>query len=248
MRHERAIRRGFDYFRERHQTIERLGEGRHVTDGLDPDQSVILATTLDALAQYWAGAWRPELNDKYAPKGVRMHEFLMEHGRREIFERVSGPHLVRRAQKKDRRALVPEVLRVYGDDGWDDRIRSWRDDLTLTELLGDPGVAAAGGDTRFIEKSLYGHLLYRDFRCSWVHEMMPGDVHTRPFASSDGADEPHYGNEIARGWLHIERRPTFPAVFLLDTLVTAIDRFEARCLADDRNPFVSGSSAQESSG
>src|SRR6266540_227756 len=92
----------FDYFRARLANVRKLGELARVANvqsavgTLVPEQHVILAAGLDALAKYWAEAYRPHLTKKKDRE--RFGEFLLAHADPDFFSRVSGPDLILRAR------------------------------------------------------------------------------------------------------------------------------------------------------
>lgn len=233
---EHNTRYFFDYFRRRLETIRGMEDPSDPQRGMTPDQSVLLATSVDALAKFWAELYSPALN---APGRARrrMYEFLIVHGRRDIFEQVSGPDLRRRALKKGQMGWIHVFRKLYADDDFDTLVRRWARDLPLAALVRDAGVAGSGMTEEWIRQSTYGEMLYTQFRCAWVHELAAGEIESRPFLwpGCEGIDEPHYANSI-RGPFHVNRYLVFPKQLLLTTLSVGIERFERSCLRDGKIP------------
>ncbi|MCZ7682411.1 MAG: hypothetical protein M5U28_27930 [Sandaracinaceae bacterium] len=233
---DESTRYFFNYFRARAAAIRAL-EDPDPERGLSPDQSVLLATAVDALAKYWAELYMPALCAPGQPARRRMQEFLLAHARSDIFERVSGPDLRRRALDEGKPQWVDAFRRLYADADFDAMVRRWTLDLPLAAVLAASDVRAAGVPEGWIRRSTYGEVLYTGFRCAWVHELAGGEVGSRPFlrSGSDGLDEPHYSNRTD-GPFHVNRYLVFPRPFLLATLDEVIDNFELACMRDGRTP------------
>src|SRR5579859_3576122 len=157
------IQHFFGVFRHRIDAIAEINNafGRRML----PERFILVSAGLDALAKYWKELYRTNLNSA----GERMGEFLVEHGNRDVFERVSAPLLIQRARSEGAAWLpvLETAFRVNYDDG---TVREWKDDPTFARVVADPAVAGAGIDVNWIRWGRYGEILYREIRNSWIHE------------------------------------------------------------------------------
>lgn len=236
---EFRIRHFFRYFRVRLANARTLG---HVVDAtassgdvvnLVPEQHVLLAAGIDALANYWSSAFRPQVKNH----GERLGELLVTHADANFWGRVSSPDLVRRARAEMRTSWATVLRDLVGRHELDVRILDWRTDPTLAVLAADPRVVAAGIDVDWLRRSRYGEFVYREHRCCWLHEFNSSRRVGSEFPGEESID-PHYQNVSVGGpgVIAIEHRLTLPRSLLASTFERVIDSFEAECLAAGIDP------------
>lgn len=218
----------FRYYLQRLANLQRLAEVRPATvadfpGSFDPDRLILAVAGLDSLAYHWDRVYGAGTRSH----GERLGEFLVEHGDATVFAKCSMPELLTRALADRRQTLVDALVRVPNATNPPATQRRWQEDPTLRDLLATSAIAGAV-DPDWVRRSRYGEILYKKFRCSWVHEFDgPG---TGPPLFDVSPDEPRYDNRNG------ERELIFPLSFLLKTYETAIESFAAKCRADGKTP------------
>ncbi|GEM_PF-3992717 len=192
----------------------------------EPEWQVLVCAGLDSLARHWAATLRPELKSHAAS---RMGEFLTAHGPRDVFGRVSAPHLLHRAigEKKLIR-LRPAIRRYLGQEGSPGAVRTWKDDPTLAIILADKDIGPKCEE--WVKKSRYGEVLYHELRCTWLHEFRKSDVVADPYDHE--ADAPRYQNftSMLDGKPYWRQRLMFPVKFLTRAYGESVKSFERACI------------------
>lgn len=230
------IDRFFRWFSGRLANAESLS-GLHAADSAspqsyEPEQHVLIGAGLDALAKYWASAFSPGLT-KASP---RMQAFLVENANSTgIWGRVAAPMLRSNAAKRHQTDWVDAVSRAAGAGR--SITRSYKDDPFRDDLLAHPDIANSGIPPEVVDRYLYGRLLYKEYRCAWVHDFEASDELSSP---GGGAAVPRYqaltvfAGELENGQHRL--RLVFPLSFLLSTYREAIASFEARCVRENTDP------------
>jgi hypothetical protein len=214
----------FDYFRHRLKNL------KLIKDQFEPEGNILAGAVLDALAKYWAKhSNRPE-----EPAGRRLAEFLATHANAVIWMKCSHTDLRERARSgldpQQRAALQGCLNGIPSEDATHDaRVLSWTIDPDFGTLQRDGLLNGAGVPVEFLEKSRYGEILYRLYRCAWIHDMTPDDrlntdsshlLSLLAESQGSGPPQPYYA---ARN--HV-RRLVIPQPFILSTLEKALNSFE----------------------
>ena len=183
----------FEYWRIRVGFIRTLNEAHW------HEANVLLYSHLDALSNHWHTATqRPK-----TPARVRFGDYLADCGNVEAFKRVSAPDIWSRAERGDmglppsfatmvascagRSRGTPLQLRMEG-------MRDMLEDPTLPALLGGELQAISAEKwsikksttitiEEWLRRSRVGEFAYEWFRCSWIHEGRPGQLHTDSISS-----------------------------------------------------------------
>lgn len=235
------VTRFFDWFRFRAANARAMlaaAPAQEFRRSLMPEFHVLLGAGIDALANHWERGYGPrvmspgvadtELKARYSNRW-RFGEFLRIHGG-EHFDRVAVPDLRERARKSP--ALLRALDRIGGTDRHDSHVRTWQEDVPLArliEVVREDGLAV---DEAWARRSLYGEILYKHYRCVWVHEFEGSDEISN-HGVSPRMTEPHYLNMLGppdyNGNRESWRRPVFTDVFLLEAYNHAIESLERAC-------------------
>ena len=238
---EEDIRYFFGWFRQREANARHLLLSpapvvtKYASAKFEPDVHVLIAAGLDSLASYWQPTYRPDLSK--APHGRRMGEFLVTHADADIFSRVSGPRLRARAAKLLSPDAIALIRKLVGTQETTGTVRHYFDDLPLDSLATNPQLTQLGATRDWLLPSRFGEILYKDYRCGWVHDLR----HPEELAYGDlgiGRSTPVYENMsvMREGQWRKTHRIFFPTVFLLDTYARAVESFERDCLRDRIDP------------
>jgi hypothetical protein len=181
------IRDYFNYVRMRcdklQQLFDRYGAEFRV------ERYIVLGAILESLSARRAQM----LGRKRLPGAEKMAEFLCSYGPPDVFGRCSGPDLLRRARDEHPNVLdaLKAKIKFHPLTGI---VREWHDDPLLEELLADQTLKAAAAGISdlptWLRASCYGDMIYRNFRCAWVHSLGPN----RDLLSTDG-EAPEYADE-----------------------------------------------------
>jgi len=235
------IDRFFTYWRDRALFIEQLSlpERHH-------EANVLLLASLDSLAALWQRAFKPTERQSHAR---RFGQFLVECSLEQAANlgRVSIPYVRWRAaeQVPDFPSSVLQLLQglrapanpaaPYSMEAR--QLRLVANDPTPTELL-DADLSSARGAMRgkskqtiedWILDSRFAEILYREYRCAWIHEGR-GGVASHGFPLSD--TEPTYlSNDYTT-----PPRIGFSVGYIVAVLRSAVDGFEALVRAGDVDP------------
>jgi hypothetical protein len=249
-----TIRNFFSWFRQRRANAEALPNHPppQIPNGRPsfvPDQHVLIGAGLDALATAWGETFAPDARRG----GERWQRFLLETTGPSLFGRIAAPLLVDALVKDklvDEAVVVRRVVRderhsgtvrfpVESDPMFDD-FMAHREIVPLKlDRRWERGSAMYGG----VERFRFGEVLYKEYRCHWVHRMYassalgPSDMDDR-IGWADLRNRVRYHNisTIRGDRLIPHRRPIFSIPWLLATYDAALDAFEARCLAEHREP------------
>jgi hypothetical protein len=242
------IDRFFRFFRQRVQHAQKFCLTGDVNAALEPDLHVLVSAGLDALALYWAKTFRPDLTKR--ERGIsahRMAEFLLGHGDSRIFAKCSAPNLLARAAL-EKKTLVPLIDKYLHNEGPPGSVRFWHHDPDHAQVVHDlKGMRDA--DPKWLRRSRYGELLYREYRCMWLHQFQPSPGLADAYAQDE--PEPRYQNKLvveeadAESMRHSGRvgfkrvqLPMFSRAFMLKTYETVVEAFAKECLASGRTPVV----------
>jgi len=218
---------------------------------MEPDLHVLVSAGLDALARYWANTFRPNVAKGSA--ALRMGEFLLQHGDERIFAKCSAPNLLHRATIEAKTALLPLISKYLHNEGPPGTVRTWEDDPNLAHVVRDFSTVK-GADAGWLRLSRYGELLYKEYRCMWLHQFQPSPR----FASSYAPDEPwrRYQNLVVPAGRAGQRTPIettsdamgnsferiqllmFSRAFMLSTYESAVAGFETECIASGTAPVI----------
>lgn len=204
----------FDYFRGRLATTSR-------TDIPLPDRLVLVTACLDALASHWHASAEGVPTDLSGSE--RMRVFLLRHGDHQAFNKVSAP-MLRNATGNELGTSFPFAR--YKPNQMNE-VADWNDDPDFAVLEG-----ATDGKT--LNRWSYGGILYKDFRCAWVHNFAPDNGHIR-------VTEPDNFDRVEPYYRYISNRDRYllmvPFAFLVDTLSRVIASFEREVTTRDVLPF-----------
>jgi hypothetical protein len=184
---------------------------------------VLLTASLDVLANYWhVTADRKETPVKLSG-AERMRRFLTRHGAHQAFERVSAPMF----RNETAREIGSFPFARYRP-GQMNEVADWNDDPKFTDLEGLE-------DAKALTRWSYGGILYKDFRCAWVHKFA-SDNEEIYVAQEDhlGRVEPYYRYVANRGYFLL----FMPIAFLSGTLERAIRSFEEEATVRNIRSFV----------
>jgi len=223
----------FGYFGTRADNVEQLeGKGPFA-----PDQHVLIAAGLDALAGYWGRLYAPSIKSG----AERMSQFLLTHSNRAIIGKCSGPDAMRRAVAQQK-PWASVLATAVGHRPFGGLVRSWRDDPDCDALCGARAVLAAGIDATWLRRSSYGEILYRKYRCAWVHELEGSS--DLSYFDDDLSAEPQYQNKVIARPCHpahvpvpVDQRLILTKRFLMSVYRQAIASFEKACRDDGRSPL-----------
>jgi hypothetical protein len=213
----------FNYYRQRARNVEALEtvSVEAVDIGVDrsfaPDQHVLIAAGLDSLAMHWSKTTR---RPRESPSS-RFGEFLCRHGGHPAFGKCAVPHLLARGAREKRKDLI-QKFQGFMQGFAHRRVFNWSDDPDFVEVLS----LVDAPDREWLQRSRYGELLYREYRCGWLHEFQS------PTLAPDYGEaiEPQYQNYSRH------RRPYFPKVFLLETYQRVVASFERECQEAGTSP------------
>jgi hypothetical protein len=225
----------FRYYRQRLANLEALRSlpAPSSTPGFPgsflPEQFLLVTAGLESLATHWGALYQIAIpKSRFSKSAERLGRFLVEHGDVAIFSRCSMPDLFRRAAKEPTKdALIAALCQVPSAINPPASRRRWQDDPALDALAAQPAIVSAGIHSAWLRQSRYGEILYKEFRCNWVHELDgPG---TRPTLFQAPENEPRYDN--------LEKAPTlvFPLEFLKITYAAVLSSFAARCFSDGKS-------------
>lgn len=235
----------FAFYRRRVENVARFAPLPSSNSGdtplVEPEWHVLVCAGLDSLAHHWAATLRPELRK---PARRRMGEFLAAHGPGDVFSHVSTPDLLRRANNERRGSLVPAIRRHLRQEGLPGSVRTWVHDPIFSALATDEAFATVGAD--WLQQSRYGEVLYRELRCSWLHEYRSSESLAPPYDLE--ADSPRYQNltRIRRGEGSSEteapiewtvQRLMFPVRFLMNVFAHATESFDRACTSARVSPM-----------
>jgi hypothetical protein len=227
----------FRFYRQRLANLVTIGEllapvTPEFPGSFVPDQFILAVAALDSLAGHWARVYGIEK----ATGGEKMGRFLVEHADANVFGRCSMPDLFKRAAgEASANDLVAALSTLPGSRTQPAMQRRWQDDPTLDAVVTHLAKANVKGDADWVRRSRYGEILYKEFRCSWVHEF-DGPGTTQPLFQV-AADEPRYDNWSVRSERGGTRRQlVFPLPFLLRTYADVLSSFAARCARDSKTP------------
>jgi hypothetical protein len=242
----------FNFYRQRIMNADHIVNvpappGRpDVVPSYSAEQHVLIAAGLESLAYQWGVTSGKEFikNDR-----ERFSSFLRLHGGHPCFQRCSVPYLLERAEGEllvvdpTQRASVSRkisALRGYlGSASANHRVRTWTDDPNFPVVEAD----SAFPDKTWLHGGRYGDILYKEYRCFWVHQFR-GSPKVRPDYDSQ-APEPRYENVTTIREDPDGKVPTtiansvclvFSSRFLLDTYHNALERFRLECEATGNVP------------
>jgi hypothetical protein len=216
-----------------------------------PDQHVLIGSGIDALANAWADAFRPDLAKPGVAGARRWSTFLEENANESgIFGRVSAPLLAERLEEKNppNASAANVVRRVCRDEDHSGRVRFTEEDPAHASLIANDEIAALGIRSD-IDRSRFGEILYREYRCQWAHRLYSSDR----LAPSDydlkiSRWAPEYDHRVRYNNVTVmgpdgsrrhRRRLLFSLPWLLRVYEAAIDSFERRCLDERKDPLAS---------
>jgi hypothetical protein len=229
--HDDEVKHFFTYFRSRTSTIERLASEPKTF----PDASILLAACLDALANYWAGAF----GLSFGRDMRRFGEFLQEFGPTE-FERVSGPHLSERARAISPATQFSSAVASIVPEGPSSLVRTWQKDPTLADLAASTLMQVPPpkeGAVEWLKDSRYGERVYKLYRCNWIHEAAESPETGRDVFDRL-RDEPGYQNLFDPTCSNSQRRKLIlPHAFLARTFAVTLNNFEMECRNQRINPM-----------
>lgn len=228
----------FNWFRRRVANVRRLDHEPDLRDMFAPEQHVLVATALDALAKYWAETFSVQLAKRKDAKR-RMGEFLHACGGSDIFSRCSHGDLLRRARPDHH--YLEALSTVLAEDPKCWQLRHWQDDPEFQTLKSNVDLKAAGLTEEWLRESRFGEVIYRDLRSAWVHELQAAS-HLSSGTWKPERTEPWYDNRYEQrtesdDYYH-ERRLVLPLAFLITTLERAVQNFEEACAVADVIPAV----------
>lgn len=231
------IERFFTFFKRRVQHARSLCTPGEKYTPTEPDLHVLVSAGLDALSLYWAKTFRPALT-KNRQEVYRMGEFLVRHGDGRIFCKCSAPNLLDRAIKENA-ALVPLVRKYLDDDSESGLVRFWHEDPDFEQVVRDFR-GAKGAETAWLQRSRYGELLYREYRCMWVHQFQWSLKLADPYDPDE--PEPRYQNKYVldskrEAMCHVQL-PMFSRAFILNTYEAVVTSFENECVASGTAPVI----------
>jgi hypothetical protein len=218
----------FGYFRRRLKNLKLIKDT--FGEPVEPEGNILAGAELDALAKYWAKhSNRPE-----KPAGRRLAIFLATHANAAIWTKCSHTDLRERAKSeldpRQRAALQVCLSGIPSEYATHDaRVLSWTIDPDFGTLQHDRLLIRTGVPLEFLEKCRYGEILYRLYRCAWIHDLTPDDrldtdssLPLTVLAESQGScpPQPYYA---ARN--HV-RGLVIPQPFILSTLEKALNSFE----------------------
>ena len=230
----------FRFFRHRVQNVRTLCPPADSQGPMEPDFHVLVSAGLDSLALYWAKTFSPRLvNDKLG--ALRMGESLLQHGNSSIFAKCSAPNLLDRVTSQGMTALFPFIGKYLHNEGPLGTVRTWQHDPDLTQVAPDLlHVGVKGVNATWVQRSRYGELLFREYRCMWLHQFQPSERLASNYAPDES--EPRYQNLLVPDDVgtDFERRqlPMFPRAFMLTTYQTVVAQFESECIAKKTAPVV----------
>lgn len=238
---QQRIGRFFDFYRQRVVNVELMNSLKppavnpEMVPFLFPEQHVCISAGLDSLAKFWGHFYL----SKRPPGGDReqMGEFLRTHADKVIFERCSGPDLLRRAQdQRTPKGWGPALQRRLGISNVGGLVRTWRNDPTLSDLVNDSELSKAQIGRDWLKRSCYGEVLYEHYRSNWLHEFeRSAALGPHDYAVFD-LPEPHYQN--LRVGDSVMKRLILPYGFLIETYRRVIDSFERQCMSDSFDPSL----------
>lgn len=237
------IDRFFGWYSQRVANLQSLSgieppEPHHHEPTYEPEQHVLIGAGLDSLAKHWADAF--PVSPKLRSAGDRMQAFLAEMANSKgIWERVAAPMLRAEAVRRGHPAWAEAIGNAAGSQETHGSVRGYESDLPLLSLVADPRIRAARVPVKLMARFQYGQVLYREYRCTWIHEFdTPEEL--APHGWDDGP--PRYQNlnilegDAGAGSFRLKHRLVFSLRFLLDAYAEAVDSFKARCVADRADP------------
>jgi hypothetical protein len=192
----------------------------HQWASFNPELNILLSAELDALAKYWA----MQANFKCRTSEERFGEFLARNAG-PAWSKCSYLNLVRRAkneaiqQEAELNQVLWERLPPLAKTPAD---FPWMYDLDLDSLLQDADIAASGIPAKWLYRSRYGEILYRHYRCGWIHALNPDpELHTDYHHIYDCEHPPQY---LTRNGSRVFAIPT---EFILSSFENVLNLFEA---------------------
>jgi hypothetical protein len=202
----------FNFFRSRLNVAGSLPAG--------PDQHILVAACLDALAKYWASAFQ----QKFVSHQHRMAEFLALHGGHPALQRVATPYFERWVRHNRPTTSIghwlpqPTALVV-----------TWEKDPTIDVL--QQRLLPHSLPPDWFQRWRYGGVIYKEHRCGWIHDAQAGDAPDTSFSSYSDTDTPHYAA------FNNKRILVLTSSFLMKMLEHAIASFEETCRLSGKNPI-----------
>lgn len=205
----------------------------------EPDQHVLIGAGLDSLAKHWARAFpKPPRPSKHGP---RMQAFLVENANSMgIWHRAAAPMLRAAAMKRKQPTWAQAIANAAGCQETYGLVRGYEDDPPLDDLTTHPSIIEAKVPAGFIEEFLHGRVLYREYRCGWLHEFDRSEE-LAPHGWDGGP--PRYQNILLPSadvstpeQIRRKHRLVFSLPFLLKVYREAITTFKDRCLRESADP------------
>jgi hypothetical protein len=232
----------FSFFRQRLLNLKQIealapSEKTHQWVSFNPELNILLSTELDALAKYWA----TQTGYKCQTSEQRLGEFLARNAG-PAWSKCSYLNLIRRAKDeaetaraghKPPRAGLPLAIKQEVELNLilanklpplvkTPSVLPWSCDLGLDFLSQDVDIVAAGIPPAWLGRSRYGEILYRHYRCGWIHALNPDpELHTDYHHIFDPEHSPHYLLHNSSQVLAI------PTEFILSSFEKALWGFEA---------------------
>ena len=217
----------FLYFKER---LDSARTQPHKADGM-----ILLMAGLDALANHWASSGEVLVEPNNGANRLRL--FLKHHGQHDCFGRVSMPELRKTVEITDITKF--EKLFPFSSVQAPVTYRSldWTCDPTFEDLLtiGDINLGLNAMKSKVFQRKLidssYGGLVYKRFRCAWVHEFLPnldGVVTSGLLSEDEDAPYYHYVQTTKRWFL------VMSAGFLVRTFEAAIESFKTYAITNNK--------------
>lgn len=152
------------------------------------DQHILIGAGIDAMANDWARVFAPEWN-RPGRSSPRMQEFLRENANSSrIFDRIAGPLLVdalvdaaidvrpEDPVAADQTLRQAVAVRDVVNDRRSGNVRFAHDDPFYDEFLRDERILALRLDEITVRKARFGEVLYKAYRCPWLHEGRPSPL------------------------------------------------------------------------
>lgn len=263
-RTQQNIERLFGWYRRRYANAAALRDLKPPDEGtatFAPEQHVLIGAGLDAMATDWADVFRPELSSEGASAANRLHEFLEQHAEHEaIFQKVAAPMLADWLVDHEE-AIAAAVVRRIAGDVRNGIVRYASEDPDFLAFSTHPEFAridmrpAPGKQKRRpipVRRFRFGEVLYRDYRCGWVHNLR-GSERLAPSDANEGVTWTDYDSRVRyqniselrrkpggndSEWDFVpRRRPVFSIPWLLARYAQAIASFEVQCVREQRDPI-----------
>ncbi len=250
----RRNERFFNWFERRLANARTLAK----TPTTRPEASLVLAAGLDALARFWAETLKPDLVERRTAKGKmapvpdreRFSSFLREMSGHPCFDRVSVPTLLRAVDERwpaeGATLRAAFAFRDASSPGLR-RVRDWTHDPEIAAVKShlrhhaSPEAFEAIKKGELLERSQFGQILYKEFRCCHVHEVQQsGDLELE---NHPERTEPWYRNisrpvRGAPGEVRHYKRLVIPWEFIAGAFESALSSFRAQCVDRGTIPKV----------